>query len=451
MGAVGGVIRAVSGPPSVSTVSSVKNPALQGNIDQLISGYKTIANSGDTALSDYISKYMAGEGAASQRTGQEIGAMDQFYNGSMNNQLAQLRAQRASAMTDAANVAAQQAIAAQDRSRVTGSGGLGSYNTRMTMASLQPIRVQAALDNANQERQDLGYVTGQQLGLAGQRTALANQQAAYGLVPQQTRMQLASQEAGYLGQLGNLDQQNKFYGLQQKPNTWADVADSLDQGIMNAAAIYGSMGGGMGGMGGKKDGGLIRGPGTGTSDSIPARLSKGEFVVPAEAVRIPGILPLLEKIRHIALVHRMEHSGAGSVTHMRNGGIVAVGPFGEPGHGYHDGGVVQYYADGGLAASAQQLGDRAMRDLTPMWEPATILGGDNMSPVSAGGLGGFQRRPMQTAAPAMPQNADFSPNQYFQPSNYSSITPQWQAYGNAWSKYYNDPSSPGYVAPGTYE
>ena len=35
-------------------------------------------------------------------------------------------------------------------------------------------------------------------------------------------------------------------------------------------------------------GGEIKGPGTGTSDSIPANLSDGEFVMTAEAVRNAG-------------------------------------------------------------------------------------------------------------------------------------------------------------------
>ena len=36
------------------------------------------------------------------------------------------------------------------------------------------------------------------------------------------------------------------------------------------------------------DGGAINGPGTGTSDSIPALLSDGEFVMTADAVRGAG-------------------------------------------------------------------------------------------------------------------------------------------------------------------
>jgi hypothetical protein len=36
------------------------------------------------------------------------------------------------------------------------------------------------------------------------------------------------------------------------------------------------------------EGGEVTGPGTGTSDSVPARLSDGEFVLTAEAVRNAG-------------------------------------------------------------------------------------------------------------------------------------------------------------------
>ena len=46
----------------------------------------------------------------------------------------------------------------------------------------------------------------------------------------------------------------------------------------------------------RSQGGLIRGPGTSTSDSIPARLSAGEYVVRASSVQRPGILSHLEAI-----------------------------------------------------------------------------------------------------------------------------------------------------------
>ncbi|WP_069383958.1 tape measure protein [Halomonas caseinilytica] len=43
-------------------------------------------------------------------------------------------------------------------------------------------------------------------------------------------------------------------------------------------------------------GGYVSGPGTSTSDSIPARLSDGEFVVNAQATSRPGVRPMLEAL-----------------------------------------------------------------------------------------------------------------------------------------------------------
>lgn len=443
MGAVGGVLRATSGPPSVSTVSSVKNPALQANIDAAIGGFGDYVNQGNAAFANYLSQWNAGQPGAAARTGQEIGALDQFYNGGMANQLAQLRAQRARAMTNAADVASQQAIRALNASRVTGQGGLSSYNQRLAMANLTPIRVQAALDDANQARADLGYLTQNQIGLAGQRQGMANQLAGYGLVPTQQRLAMLQGQAGYLGMLGNLDQQNKFYGLQQKPNMWADVADSLDQGILNAAAIYGSVGApGMGGGGkGMSRGGMVKGPGTGTSDSIKVRLSKGEFVVPADVVKIPGILPLLERMRHMHEMHYVGQHQEALKNEIKSKKESAKGM------GMKGGGKVRGYADGGLAGSAQQLGARAMADLTPTWMPPVLLGDDSpgsdwarQTPMPRIGMGAT---PMPRASsPSMP---------YFNPTNMSDISPEWRAYGRRTAAYYNDPTSPGYIAPGTYE
>lgn len=71
-------------------------------------------------------------------------------------------------------------------------------------------------------------------------------------------------------------------------------ADALEKssGALLAAAtmllIANAAGGGGGGVG-HAAGGFITGPGTGTSDSIPARLSHGEFVVSAAAVQDYGV------------------------------------------------------------------------------------------------------------------------------------------------------------------
>ena len=62
-------------------------------------------------------------------------------------------------------------------------------------------------------------------------------------------------------------------------------------------SMFGSKGGGVGGLGGFisglfkgfSHGGYVTGPGTSTSDSIPARLSAGEYVIRADAVKRVGV------------------------------------------------------------------------------------------------------------------------------------------------------------------
>jgi tape measure domain-containing protein len=61
-------------------------------------------------------------------------------------------------------------------------------------------------------------------------------------------------------------------------------------------AILGPIAGALGGIFGFASGGVVSGPGTGTSDSILARLSNGEFVVNADSTR--QFLPLLEAINN---------------------------------------------------------------------------------------------------------------------------------------------------------
>lgn len=96
------------------------------------------------------------------------------------------------------------------------------------------------------------------------------------------------------------------------------IADMARLGIRLALnGLFGGFGGGggnifsmIGGLFGIKaaTGGYVQGPGTGTSDSVPAMLSNGEFVVNAEATR--AFLPLLHAINR------------GQSYHMATGGLV---------------------------------------------------------------------------------------------------------------------------------
>jgi lambda family phage tail tape measure protein len=91
------------------------------------------------------------------------------------------------------------------------------------------------------------------------------------------------------------------------------AAQKLAQSLFSTGGgAGGAGGGGLGGFvsalfaAGFARGGYVSGPGTSTSDSIPARLSAGEYVVRAAAVRRVGV-GLLESINGMARgprVHR---------------------------------------------------------------------------------------------------------------------------------------------------
>lgn len=89
-------------------------------------------------------------------------------------------------------------------------------------------------------------------------------------------------------------------------------------------------------------GGKVTGPGTATSDSVPALLSAGEFVVNARSVSRPGVLSLLEELNE------------GTLPGLAMGGLVDDGR-----RRYAYGGVVSpclAMADGGLVTRSMLAG-----------------------------------------------------------------------------------------------
>lgn len=83
---------------------------------------------------------------------------------------------------------------------------------------------------------------------------------------------------------------------------------------------------------GYADGGRVRprgfmvGPGTGTSDSIPARLSHGEYVLPADTTRAVGVkkLDALRAATHTPTRDKAGHRG--DVRHFADGGVADDAP-----------------------------------------------------------------------------------------------------------------------------
>jgi hypothetical protein len=96
------------------------------------------------------------------------------------------------------------------------------------------------------------------------------------------------------------------------------ISRRIAGGIFGAIA-GGGFGGGLGKIFGFAEGGMVRGPGSGTSDSIPARLSNGEFVQPARTVAHYGA-DFMEALRRLQ-VPRLS-LGAGGGKRFANGGLV---------------------------------------------------------------------------------------------------------------------------------
>jgi len=96
-------------------------------------------------------------------------------------------------------------------------------------------------------------------------------------------------------------------------------------------------------------GGLIRGPGTGTSDSIPAWLSDREFVVRAAAVKDPGALSFLEEFNRRGVRALYDYTNA---SRFADGGFAGAGASaGAQGLTIN---VPVLVSDSGLAASLQR-------------------------------------------------------------------------------------------------
>ncbi|KVE53328.1 phage tail tape measure protein [Burkholderia vietnamiensis] len=130
-------------------------------------------------------------------------------------------------------------------------------------------------------------------------------------------------------------------------------------GGFSSASLLGGVAGGLSDMAGATGGnaygfhlatgGRVTGPGTSTSDSIPAWLSNEEFVVKAAAVRKPGVLRLLEAINSGQDLGFAKFANGGLV----GGGAAGGGALGAPGAGVELN--IPVTIEGGTGNAAQMM------------------------------------------------------------------------------------------------
>lgn len=251
-----GIIKAFSGAPDYKTLRNTKNGGLERHLTGLLGNYGTNRTANTADLNRYIQRYMAGDAAADSRTSQEIGSMDNYFNGGMASQLAAVRANRARAMEGASNRAVAEALRDRNAARLGEDAGDSSYNKQLAMKANRNIRLDAALDGSNYERSDLMDIERAKLGLTGARTALADATAARALVPSQARQADFLGAMKELGYLGEMDRGNNFYGVEQEErgiDRWDNAMNMIKGGVMDGAStagsVYGAARGGGGGGG----------------------------------------------------------------------------------------------------------------------------------------------------------------------------------------------------------
>lgn len=199
-----------------------------------------------------------------------------------------------------------------------GMVGAGGMPVGMGQAGLQPQGVQAPLSPQEVQIQIDNFMSNNPQQVAEiQRVIQAGVQAG----------EITAQDVNMMEQMAMTALQNpelypnlRRLAIQQGFATEQDLSPQYDQGIIILVLIASRVakqvleGGGMdvpamgqavsppanfamGGMVDDKvvrpgdmaaDGGKVKGPGTGTSDSVPIRVSTGEYVIPAHVVRMKG-------------------------------------------------------------------------------------------------------------------------------------------------------------------
>lgn len=220
-----------------SVESLVKNPQLQSRLDANLSQYDKTRDTSSKALDQYIADFLAGNKTASSRAGQEQAVIDRYYNGDVERSLADLRTRKSAASNQALARALGYMTAAQNRDQITRTGTGSSYDRQLALKTGADLNLSNLLDNLNQERSDWNFVQGNQLGLVGKRTGLADALAARDLVPSGAMQANLGWNMDTLNKLLGLDQSNKFYSVKYNPSG-SEMAGNIIGDVGNIASDY---------------------------------------------------------------------------------------------------------------------------------------------------------------------------------------------------------------------
>lgn len=208
-------------------------------------------------------------------------------------------------LAEAQMKAAQDRTLAQQLAMTTGRGGNAATAERNLVQASTAAGRGIAQDTAQARLQERQNFLSQAALQNQQLNATAGQQMSAAFAPKQAMQNYTLQNAQMQNQMNQFNEQQSQAAI-------GGLLGGVASGLGSGGFLKSFMGGGGGGGGGAltantpppaggytfkyAEGGPIDGPGTERSDSIPAMLSKGEFVVKAAAVKRPGMLEHLKAI-----------------------------------------------------------------------------------------------------------------------------------------------------------
>ena len=197
------------------TVANTKSPELATEINRLLGDMSGLRALNPT---DAISTAMSEKAGDYQRfLSEDVGAVDDWYDGDVAAALKDLRAQRSQAYANATDRSMDELsrVLALNQMAMGGAGtvGTGSYLTKQALDTAANLEVQRALDDAQQGRADYGtLLEGQQRNL-GVRSGLTTQDIQRQLLPSQVGADWMRTLIQSFAPLANLQLGNTFYGL----------------------------------------------------------------------------------------------------------------------------------------------------------------------------------------------------------------------------------------------
>lgn len=192
--------------------SNVKDPATAARIGKAGARFDIDVNDTRQSFADFTKAFMDGQKEAQTLFNQESSAIGRVFDpNGLQADLNNLSDVRQRAITTAAQRAMNQALARTNAGRMT--LGDSSYLDAQMLDSMGGINAQAAREKSDLDRMNLLTVLDAQGRFGGQRTNFLNQLLGRGLLPIQAKQAMAGNELAQLAGLSNLTNANTFYNL----------------------------------------------------------------------------------------------------------------------------------------------------------------------------------------------------------------------------------------------